>query len=223
MVRMAKTPASEPVPASVRAQLLATEHWGLLAARGAAQSEMLTRITIFLTLVSAGLVSLALVGQATSFTGYFGAFSIAVLALVVVVGVLTQIRVLLVANEDLMYVLAMNRMRAAYVAIDPGVAPYLMASTHDDLAGSQRTYDFFGKRPDLIHVGGSSMVLIITVNGALLGLLAAAIASALGAPMWLLFVLAIVIALAYVALGAIRGERSYRRVWSDFEPLNPTP
>src|SRR3954471_22775255 len=92
--------ASDPLLAR-RAQILATEHWGLLAARGAAQSEMLTRITIFLTLVSAGLVSLALVGQATNFTGYFGAFSIAVLALIALVGVLTQVRVLLVANEDL--------------------------------------------------------------------------------------------------------------------------
>jgi hypothetical protein len=32
------------VPVFIRAQLLATEHWGLLAARGTAQSEVLTRI-----------------------------------------------------------------------------------------------------------------------------------------------------------------------------------
>jgi hypothetical protein len=38
---------------SVRAQLLATEHWSLLARRSMTQSEILTRINMFLTLVSA--------------------------------------------------------------------------------------------------------------------------------------------------------------------------
>lgn len=223
MVGMAKPSESQPVPPPARAQMLATEHSGLLAARGAAQSEMLTRITIFLTMVSAGLVSLALVAQATKFTGYFGAFAIAVFALVVVVGLLTQIRVQLVAIEDLMYVLALNRIRAAYVAIDPGVAPYLLASPYDDQAGSQRTYDFLGRRPDVTHIGGSSMVLIITANGALLGLLAATIASALGAQAWQLFVVAIVVALTFVVTSVVRGERRYRRVWTHYVPLNPTP
>ena len=40
-----------------RLQILATEHWGLLAARSSAQSEVLTRITIHLTLVSYFLAS----------------------------------------------------------------------------------------------------------------------------------------------------------------------
>jgi hypothetical protein len=38
---------------SVRAQLLATEHWSLLAARGLTWSEVLTRITLHLTVTSA--------------------------------------------------------------------------------------------------------------------------------------------------------------------------
>ena len=116
---MARSPAGPPPPASsVRAQLLATEHWGLLAARSTAQNEVLTRISIFLTLFSAGLVSIALIGQATKFAGVFGPASIAVLAIVVIIGQLTQIRVINIGYEDLMYVLAMNRMRAAYVELD---------------------------------------------------------------------------------------------------------
>lgn len=63
-----------------RAQLLATEHWGLLAARSTAQSEVLSRITIFLTLVSAGLVTIGLLGQASGFRGWFGGASLAILA-----------------------------------------------------------------------------------------------------------------------------------------------
>lgn len=42
---------------ALRAQILATEHWSLLASRSTTQSEVLTRIAIFLTLVAAGVCS----------------------------------------------------------------------------------------------------------------------------------------------------------------------
>jgi len=37
---------------ALRVQILATEHWSLLASRSTTQSEVLTRIAIFLTLVA---------------------------------------------------------------------------------------------------------------------------------------------------------------------------
>jgi hypothetical protein len=60
-------PGTDGPPPGVRAQLLATEHWSLLATRSTAQSELLSRITTFLMLVSASIVGLALMGQATRF------------------------------------------------------------------------------------------------------------------------------------------------------------
>src|ERR671913_386798 len=102
-----------------RAQILATEHWGLLAARGTAQSEVLTRITIYLTLVSAGLVTIGLLGQVTSFDHWFTGAALAILGFLALVGIMTQTRVLNVAEEDLMYVVAMNRLRGAYADLDP--------------------------------------------------------------------------------------------------------
>ena len=51
--------------AAVRAQLLATEHWSLLATRGLTWSEVMSRISIHLTVASASLVVLALVTQAS--------------------------------------------------------------------------------------------------------------------------------------------------------------
>jgi hypothetical protein len=48
-------------------QLLATEHWSLLATRSMTQSEILNRITTVLLLVSASTVSLALIEQLTRF------------------------------------------------------------------------------------------------------------------------------------------------------------
>ena len=140
--------AVEPAgpPPAVRAQLLATEHWSLLASRSTTQSEVLTRISMFLTLTSAGLLSLALVRQATGFTGLFPVFELSVLGFVTLVGVLTQVRVMNVGIEDLMYVIAMNRIRAGYLGLDPGLAPYLMSSPHDDRPGSEQTYFFFRSR-----------------------------------------------------------------------------
>ena len=52
-----------PVPPSVRAQLLATEHWNLLATRSQTWNEVMSRIMGQFTFTSAVLVVLALVVQ----------------------------------------------------------------------------------------------------------------------------------------------------------------
>jgi hypothetical protein len=58
-------PAPPAVPHAVRATLLATEHWSLLATRGTVWSEVMSRISIHLTVASASLVVLALVTQSS--------------------------------------------------------------------------------------------------------------------------------------------------------------
>jgi hypothetical protein len=213
---------TEEAPA-VRAQLLATEHWGLLASRGSTQSEMLSRISILFTLISAGLVSLALVGQATRFAEPFGLFAILVLAFIALVGLLTQLRVMLIAHEDLMYVLAMNRLRGAYAELDPGVGPLLLASSYDDEPGSQRTYDFFLRQGSVRHVAASSMVFIAIVEGALLGLLAGVIAHALTRLLAISIPVGIVVLVGSFAVSTVLGYRGYRSVWRGWRPLYPSP
>ena len=118
----AAMPSNESVAPSLRAQLLATEHWSLLASRSTTQNELLVRIAIFLTLVSASVVGLALVGQATDFDGRFEVFAIVLFSILVIVGTLTLLRVANGSDEDLSYVIGMNRLRAAYVELDPGSA-----------------------------------------------------------------------------------------------------
>jgi hypothetical protein len=216
---------SEPgrdVPLGVRAQLLATEHWGLLASRSTTQAEVLTRISIFLTLTSAGLVSLALAGQATRFDGAFPGFALTVLGIIFVVGFLTQVRVQNVAMEDLSFVLAMNRLRAAYVEIDPAIASYLMASRFDDRAGSVQTYFFLGRR-SLSQVAGSSMVFIMTVNAALLGLfLAGIVVLGWASPGWAICV-GVAGGIGYLLASVWFGGRSYFQFWKTYSPIFPSP
>jgi hypothetical protein len=84
--------ASRPA-ASVRAQLLATEHWSLLAARGMTWSEVMSRITVQLTVSSAALVVLALVTQATGFGSAFHVLSIGLTSAILILGTLTGLRV----------------------------------------------------------------------------------------------------------------------------------
>jgi hypothetical protein len=214
---------SEDHSLAAGAQLLATEHWGLLASRSTTQSEVLSRISMFLTLVSAGLVSIALVGQATAFDSTFALFAVVVLAFISLVGFLTQLRVTAVGMEDLMYVLAMNRLRAAYTAIAPAVAPYLMASPYDDRLGSRRTYDFLGLRGGPRHVAGSSFVFIMAVEAALIGLLAAAVTRSATSGIALAVLIGVVAGLLYLLVSMWFGYRDYERFWATYRPLNPTP
>ena len=92
----------------------------MLSSRSTTQNELLVRIAIFLTLVSASVVSLALVGQATDFDGRFDAFTIVLFSIVLLVGTLTLLRVQNGSEEDHAYVIGMNRIRAAYAELDPG-------------------------------------------------------------------------------------------------------
>jgi hypothetical protein len=210
------------VPLGVRAQLLATEHWSLLASRSTTQGEVLTRISIFLTLTSAGLVSLALAGQATKFDGAFPGFALTVLGIIFMVGFLTQVRVLNVSMEDLSFVLAMNRLRAAYVEIDPAIAPYLMASRFDDRAGSEQTYFFLGRR-GASQVAGSSMVFIMAVNSALLGLFLAGIVVVGWTSPWWAIGIGTAGGLGFFAASVWFGARRYFVFWKTYSPLLPSP
>jgi hypothetical protein len=220
-----ESPSGAPagIPPSVRAQLLATEHWGLLASRSTTQSEVLTRISMFLTFTSASVVSVALVGQATKFSEAFVMLAVIVLCIDVAMGLLTQIRVTNVGLEDLMYVTAMNRLRAAYVDLDPGVAPYLMAAAHDDRAGADRTYFFFGNRNPRLHVAGSSMTFMIAVNAALLAILSGLLMTLFGAGTVSAVIVGAVIGTAFLTGCSIHGYLTYMELWRRFKPLSPTP
>ena len=117
----------------------------------------------------------------------------------------------------------MNRLRAAYVDLDPGVAPYLMAAHHDDEAGSVQTYYFFGNRSSFSHVAGSSMIFMTTANGALIAIVAGLLVTLAGAGTAGGLIVGALCGVAFLAVSAVRGYRGYRDVWRRFTPLSPTP
>jgi hypothetical protein len=66
---------------------------------------------------------------------------------VLITGSLTALRVRNASQEDMLFVVAMNRIRAAYVAIDPTIAEHLVTGWSDDEAGVTRTYVMGLPRP----------------------------------------------------------------------------
>ena len=75
---------------AVRAQILATEHWSLLATRSMTWNEIFSRASMFVTVLSAAGVALALVAQATGFGPSFRLFALLVLPVVLLVGLATR-------------------------------------------------------------------------------------------------------------------------------------
>jgi hypothetical protein len=214
--------ASRDAALARRTQILASEHWALLAARGTAQNEVLTRITIFLTLVSAGLVTIGLLGQATGFADSFPAAALCILAFLGIVGVLTEIRVLNVADEDMMFVIAMNRLRGGYVDLDPAVADYFLQAATDDERGMRISYSFLRPRGSGSQVLGSTAFLISLVNACVLGLFAGGLAAVGGAPLGWAIPIGGLAGLLVVAASVFFSYRGYRNSWRHYTPRRTT-
>jgi hypothetical protein len=199
-------------PPSVRAQLLATEHWSLLATRTTTQNEVLSRITTFLMLVSSSIVGLALIGQVTRFDGRFIAFALVLLGMLVVIGTLTQMRVGNAAIEDLGHVIGMNRLRAAYTELDPAIARYLVTSSHDDDKGVWQTYNHLVGPRTIMQPLASSGTFITFVTAGLFGGFGAIVALALNAPGLVVAIVAAICGVAFIGYSVGLGLRQYREI-----------
>lgn len=213
----------DPSARAIRAQLLATEHWSLLASRSTAQGEVLTRIQMHLTFVSASLLSLALLGNATGFADPFPMLACVLLLIALIMGVLTQVRVVNVGGDDLMFVLAMNRLRGAYIRLSPGIEGDFVAGATDDLDGVDRTYYALARRSAASQLVGSSMLFSITLNAVIAGLLLGVVLVVVGVATVVGVVLGAVVAAAYIAVSMLLGFRGYAATWRDWRPRYPGP
>ena len=90
--------------------------------------------------MSAAIVALALVAQATEFGNRFYVFALLVLPVALFVGLATFIRVIDARIEDFWLVSGMNRLRYAYLEIAPELEPYFVTGHHDERQGLYQTY-----------------------------------------------------------------------------------
>src|SRR4029453_574066 len=100
-------------------QALTTEHFTLQTARAATIADSNGRSALYLSTVSSAVVALAFIGQVAHTGHAFFLFALALLPALVLLGVLTYVRLLQTAIEDLYYARAINRIRRHYVALDP--------------------------------------------------------------------------------------------------------
>jgi hypothetical protein len=121
-------------------QILATEHWSLLATRALSWNESFSRTSMLLATLSATVVALAVAAQVAGFDAGFLVFALVALPFVELVGVATFVRLGQANREDLQSIQGMNRIRHAYLEIAPQLEPYFVTGRHDDLPALVSVY-----------------------------------------------------------------------------------
>jgi hypothetical protein len=179
-------PPSGPEPSSAtKLQILSTEHWSLLATRSLTYTESFSRVGMFLSVLSGAVIALALIAQADRFGETFVLIAILLLSVVLFVGVGTIARLMSINEDDLRWVMGMNRLRHAYLELHPELERYFVASDRDDIRGISLTMGLanvpdrgFAALPHgLQTLPGMVSVIVAAVFGALCGLAAHAAAA----------------------------------------------
>ena len=207
---------------AVRAQILATEHWSLLATRTMTWTEIFSRATMFITVLSAAVVGIALVAQATDFGSGARVFALLVLPVVLLVGLMTFLRLGEANSQDIVLVIGMNRLRHAYLELAPELEPYFTTAHHDDHAAILQSYGA-GYRYSIGRVLGGTPALVAIINVVLAGVVAALSAQSLGAAGAPAIAVGLGGALVAAAGQAALVARAMARGRADYRPRFPTP
>ncbi|HEY1389788.1 MAG TPA: hypothetical protein VGF38_14705 [Ktedonobacterales bacterium] len=205
---------------AVRTQILATEHWSLLATRSMTWNEVFSRASMFITVLSASVVALALVAQINAFGPGFRLFALLVLPVVLLVGVATFIRLSDANSEDFSLIVGMNRLRHAYLELAPELEPYFITPHHDDEASVMLVYG--GSQTfRLSRIVAGTPILVGAINVVVVGVFAALIADTLGASDAIDIVTGILAALAAAAGFATLTSRSISSARHAYRPRFP--
>ena len=223
---MTELPPRDPV-VSEKLQILATEHWSLIAARALTYQESLGRVSMFLGVLSGAVIALALIGQVDHFSTTFIAVAIFMLAVVFFVGVATIRRLQMLNLDDYTWVVGMNRLRHAYLELHPELEQYFITSQYDDLAGNLKTLGLAPSSAPLlgtvfhgfITLPGMLGVIVASVGAAIVGLAA----SGFGGSPTVILLTGILGFVAVLTVATYSGRRSYRRYGPSIQPRFPTP
>lgn len=220
-------PPTRGPAAATRLQILATEHWSLLATRALTYTESLGRVNMFLAVLSGAVIALALIAQADHFGTTFVAIAIFMLGVVFFVGVATVRRLLMLNLDDYTWVVGMNRLRHAYLELHPELEPNFITSPHDDLPGALQT---LGLGPanastlgSVVHgavtLPGMVSVIVASVGAAIAGLAAVGF----GAPTYLVLIAGVLAFAAALGVMFWTANRSFRGYGPSSEVRFPTP
>ena len=210
-------------PVALRLQVLATEHWGLLATRSLAWNESFTRAGMFLSTLSGAIVALALVAQATAFGSEFTLFALVILPVVLFIGITTFLRMGSSNYYDALCVVGMNRIRHAYMQITPEVEPYLVMGTHDDEEGVNLSMGAVPGANFVVDIIVSTPFVVCVINSVLAGVIASLLAQQLGLATPVSIVFAIAAVALVLGLQTVLATRGIAAAVASYKPKFPAP
>jgi hypothetical protein len=219
---------TSPESAAAELQILATEHWSLLATRSLTYTESLGRVNVFLAILSGAVIALALVAQADHFGATFFAIAILTLLLVLFAGIATIARLMHLNRDHYRWVVGMNRLRHAYLELHPELEANFITSPYDDMPGALRTLGIDitagGGVGSALHVFQTLPGMLSVIIAAIVGAIGALVAVATGLPsIGVVLAAAGAFVIAVVLMG-LWGSRSFRgRRDPSLEPRFPSP
>jgi hypothetical protein len=168
---------ADSVDPQVRLQSIALEHAELIARRQMSWSESTNRAAMFMTVLGAAVVGLALIAQTLPVRDV--AFvALLVFSIVLLIGLTSWGRIAALDLDDIRWIQGLNRLRHLRLELDPGLAPYLVTSPHDDFDSVLQAYGPEDAPPTTVFF--TLAVLLIFINGLLGGVVAALVAVQLG-------------------------------------------
>jgi len=219
----ASTPTGSPFDDPRSMQILSTEHWSLLATRSLSWNESFARAGLFLSVVSATAVALALVGQASAFGEQFVAFALVMLPIDLFVGLATFTRLDEVNTEDTLWVAGMNRIRHAYMEMNPGLARYFITGWTDDPAGVEKTVGVHRPGSVYAHWIVTMPGMIAVIDGVIAALIVGLVVHIyVGMAMTPAIVAGAIVGVVVPVVLALRSTSSFRWFLGAYRPTFPS-
>lgn len=214
---MSENPSAEPAQVVT---IMTTEHFTLQTARSGTISDANGRSSLYLSSVSGVLVALAFVGQVSNLGTAFYLFSLVLFPSLFFLGLVTFVRVLQTAIEDMVYARGINRIRHYYTEVAPQLKKYFILSTSDDMLGMQRNMGSIIPRFQLYFTNAGMIAVINSViGGVFFGLLLAFFFSTL--PAWVYILVGAVILAISVALHQRFQEMQWTKAYKSYPVVFP--
>jgi len=192
-------------------EFLLAEQSALQAALSGTISESGSRMSSFFAAVSGSVVAIAFVAQLSAFTETVRIFALVLLPTLLFLGLVTFERLLQMFMLETLCHRGMNRIRHFFLERNPSASTWLSLSTHDDLTGVSRSGGSHrlkpGADPKQILISAPGTVAVI--DGIVLGVIAALVATALGAGLFGAAAAGIVAALVLVVLLLVHELRAF--------------
>ena len=202
-------------------QILSTEHWSLLATRSLIWNESFARAGLFISLLSASVVGLSLMGANG---GDALDFALILLPVTLFAGIATFFRLDDANREEALWMAAMNRIRHAYVTMVPAVADRLVAGFTDDPVGVGRSYGLTGDvRYTIFHFFVTMPGMIAVVDAVIAAVITGAALRRLGIDGSAIGVAAVVAGIVTAILLGVRSQRAFNGLITRSRPRFPEP